>query len=521
MQKQTADEHQILNSPCLESLRVMIVDDESMIRETLVLFFQNMGIIDVLSVDSGENALQEIENNTFDYIFMDLMMPGIGGMETLKRIHDKNQTTNIIIMTGYPSMDTAIEAIRNGASDFLVKPFRFQDIKIILERIHKYRVLMEKNWLLNQELMKKKEIELLNRELEKKIKTQALMYDIIDSLSRINRSADLCRFLVKKGMAACGAQKGCFLMYENGNHNNLIVLSQNGLDNMQPGAIISVKGNGNNENCDGMTSFDACFGKTFGENTEDKKTGVSYLAIPFDIRKEPFGLFLIGEKSDKAGFTSDDEFILRFLAERTSLNIENIALYDNLMRSLMASLMSLVSAIEAKDPYTQQHSSRVTEYSLNLANAMGCSEDDIQKIKACAPIHDIGKIGINDSILNKPSALSDSEYEKIKAHPIIGVNIVSHLGLDPAELSIIRNHHERWDGKGYPDGLKGEDIPFLSRILIVADAFDAMNSDRAYRKSMPFEKCMKELKDNSGTQFDPEVVKAALYTFKNDSQIAA
>ena len=144
---------------------------------------------------------------------------------------------------------------------------------------------------------------------------------------------------------------------------------------------------------------------------------------------------------------------------------------------------------------------------------MGYPSDDIQKIQSSAPLHDIGKIGIHDSILNKPDKLTKEEFEQIKNHPMIGLNIVMPLGLDPEEQAIIRNHHERWDGKGYPDGLSGKEIPRLSRILGVADAFDAMTSSRAYRKALPFSTCLQELKDKSGTQFDPEVVEAALSVF--------
>ena len=144
---------------------------------------------------------------------------------------------------------------------------------------------------------------------------------------------------------------------------------------------------------------------------------------------------------------------------------------------------------------------------------MGCSEDDLQRLRTCAPLHDIGKIGINDSILNKTGKLTAQEFSIIKSHPLIGVNIVTPLGLDKDELAIIRNHHERWDGKGYPDGLAAENIPFLSRILVVADSFDAMSSDRAYRKAIPVEKCLKELVENKGTQFDPDIVDASINVF--------
>jgi HD-GYP domain-containing protein (c-di-GMP phosphodiesterase class II) len=141
---------------------------------------------------------------------------------------------------------------------------------------------------------------------------------------------------------------------------------------------------------------------------------------------------------------------------------------------------------------------------------MDCDHEDLQKLASVAPLHDIGKIGVNDAILNKPGRLTEEEFSHIMAHPLIGVNIVSPLGLDPEELSVIRNHHERWDGKGYPDHLSGSQIPRLARILAVADAFDAMSSDRAYRKALPSSDCMKELRKGCGTQFDPRVVEIAM-----------
>lgn len=513
MQIEAFQEPETLTNPDLESLNVMVVDDDPMICNTLDLYFRNMGIAIVRTVDSGEKALGEIERNSYDYIFMDLMMPGIDGIETLKRIQ-KYQLTNIIIMTGYPTMDTVIKAMRNGASDFLVKPFRLQDIKIILERMQRIRLLKKKNWLLNRELEGKKEVEKLNNELEKRIRYQSIMYNIVDSLSRINRSEDLYNYLVKKSSEFCNAKKACFMIYEQGSYDNLLILSHHGLSDIVPGTRICLKENSEGRNLFIKNFIDSYLDQSM-ENESPYKTNLDkgVMVIPFNIRNEPFGILALAEKNKNLPFDEEDEFILSFLAERTALNIENMALYDNLMQSLMASLMSLVSAIEAKDSYTQQHSSRVTQYSRKIAHKMGCGYDEIQRLESIAPIHDIGKIGINDSILKKPSKLSYEEFEQIKTHPIIGANIVSPLGLAPEEQAIIRNHHERWDGNGYPDGLAGKDIPRLSRILSVADAFDAMSSNRPYRKALPLSTCIKELKINSGTQFDPEVVKAALALF--------
>ena len=523
MQIEAIQDYQTINEPDLRKMKVMIVDDESMICETLKIFFHSMGINSIKTVESGEKALSEIERSRYDYIFMDIMMPGINGIETLKKIKEIHQYTNVVIMTGYPSMDTVINAMRNGASDFLIKPFRLQDIKIILERIHKFQVLMEKNWLLHQELEGKKEVEKLNLELEKMIDHQSRMYDIVDSLSRISKSEDLYKFIVNKSINSCKAGKACFMIYEHG-EPELMVLSQHGLSDIFPGSRVGMMNNQSKERLfiDG-NFLKTHFGNSYTEGlplSDNNAHNREIVAVPFNIRNEPFGILIVGSKNGGQLFNDEDKLILMFLAERTALNIENIALYNNLTQSLMASLTSLVSAIEAKDPYTQQHSSRVTEYSIKIAYKMGCSHDDIHRLESSGPLHDIGKIGIHDSILNKPGLLTTEEFEEIKNHPLIGVNIVAPLGLDSQEQAIIRNHHERWDGKGYPDGLSGQNIPKLSRILTVADSFDAMNSNRAYRKSLPFTVCIGELQKNSGTQFDPEVVEAAISVFNSDPEIS-
>jgi response regulator RpfG family c-di-GMP phosphodiesterase len=523
VQIEAIQKYQTLDRPDLSRAQVMVVDDEPMICETLKIFFHSLGIGYITTVESGEKALSEIEDTRFDYIFMDLMMPGISGIETLKRIKEVHQYTNVIIMTGYPSMDTVITAMRSGASDFLIKPFRLQDIKIILERIHRFQILMEKNWLLHQELEGKKEVEKLNSELEKMIGHQARMYDIVDSLSRISKSEDLYKFIVRKSIESCNAGKACFMIYEHG-EPEFLVLSQQGLTDIHPGSRINIHDRSNGRLFIDTNFLQVQFGNPYKEglilSNHNSANNGDIIAVPFHIRNEPFGILLVGDKNGSRRFYDEDKVILMFLAERTALNIENIALYNNLTQSLMASLTSLVSAIEAKDPYTQQHSSRVTEYSKKIADKLGCGYDDIHRLESTGPLHDIGKIGIHDSILNKPGILTNEEFKEIKNHPLIGVNIVTPLGFDSFEQAIIRNHHERWDGKGYPDGLSGEDIPMLSRILSVADAFDAMNSNRAYRKSLPFSVSIKELERNSGTQFDPRVVEAAISVFKSDPELS-
>ncbi|MEW6667459.1 MAG: HD domain-containing phosphohydrolase [Thermodesulfobacteriota bacterium] len=511
MQVENAREFPVLTSNDLESLHILIADDEPMICETLDMYLRHIGIRQIQTVSDGSDALDEIHRNTYEYLFVDLMMPKVSGLEVLKKMNDSLHLSGVIVMTGYPSMETVIEVMRYGASDFLVKPFRFEDVKIALERLHAHRRLKEKNWLLRQELEKKKEVEELNYQLEKRIRLQATLYNIVDSLSKINRSDSLYYCIVKKAAESCNARRACFMIYDQGN-SHLLAIAQEGVEGILPGVEAPYRLNAEGvrllEESFLTSHFGAPSGTTLALDRLCREDGI--MAIPFNIRNEPFGVLLLGGKVDQKGFDGEDEFILKFLAEKAALNIENIALYDNVRESFMATLMALVSAIEAKDSYTQQHSSRVTEYASSIALRMGCSREDLQRIASAAPLHDIGKIGVSDSVLNKPGRLTEEEFKHIQIHPLTGVNIVSPLGLDPEEIAVIRNHHERWDGRGYPDRLRGLDIPKLARILAVADSYDAMNSDRAYRKALPPSVCIQELKNGAGTQFDPAVVDSAL-----------
>ncbi|RLB44254.1 MAG: transcriptional regulator [Deltaproteobacteria bacterium] len=517
MQSQAVPKPKIAPAPANElgALSVLVVDDEALIRETLSSYLYHLGVKHVDTAENGKRAVEALSSVAYDYVFMDLMMPEMDGMEVLTYLSNSGLPTAVIVMTGYPSMEKVIEAMRYGASDFLIKPFRLQDVKVSMERIHRLHALMEKNWALNQELEQKKQVEKLNDELQKKIKEKTLLYEIIDTLSQLNLSEDLYRFLVTKACEACNAEKACFLIHDP-SKGSLFAFTYHGVSNLRAGTEVPVyRADRKSSYIDRNfieTYLTSCNGRPIFSNRTCRLPNI--ISVPFQIRGELFGVLLVANKKQGSEFDRDDEFVLNFLAEKAALNVENMALYHNLKENMFATLASLVSAIEARDRYTQQHSERVTHLSVEIAYELRCKPDEIRKLESAGPLHDIGKIGIDDHILKKPGGLTPEEFQVIKTHPIIGVNIVSHLGLDQDELAIIRNHHERWDGTGYPDGLKGEEIPKLARILSVADAFDAMNSDRAYRNRLPFSQCLRELKKNAGTQFDPEIVEAALRVLK-------
>ncbi|HZK11950.1 MAG TPA: HD domain-containing phosphohydrolase [Atribacterota bacterium] len=197
-------------------------------------------------------------------------------------------------------------------------------------------------------------------------------------------------------------------------------------------------------------------------------------------------------------------FFPLFLARRS------FELYTKMRKMYLETIRALAAAIDAKDPYTKGHSERVAETSVALAQELNLSDRDIENIEYTALLHDIGKIGIADSILGKKDSLTSQEFDKIKEHPIMGAKIIEPVDFLKNSYEAIYHHHERYNGKGYPDGIKSEDIPILARIIAVADAYDAMGSDRPYRKKLNMDAILKELKNQSGEQFDPEVVKALI-----------
>ena len=219
--------------------------------------------------------------------------------------------------------------------------------------------------------------------------------------------------------------------------------------------------------------------------------------------------------------------------EKRRLVIQNREYHQNLEKRVieqteeisqiyLGSIMSLAKALEARDKYTDGHSKRVTDYSLELSRKLFLFEKDIEKIRIAALLHDIGKIGIKEDVLHKNSPLSYEEYLHISEHPNIAVDILKMIIKDKEIIRTIKHHHERFDGKGVPDGLKGEDIPLGSRIIAVSDSYDAMTSNRPYRSFLPSEEAIAELKRCAGTQFDPKIVDSfiALKIFKNNSNQA-
>lgn len=190
--------------------------------------------------------------------------------------------------------------------------------------------------------------------------------------------------------------------------------------------------------------------------------------------------------------------------------IENARLYQDLEELLTGAIRSVVQLIDAKDDYTAGHSARVTRYSLLIAEEAGYSEEDRKRLRLAALLHDVGKIGMPDEILKKPAALTAEEFAVVQEHPGRGADAMKPIKQMGAMIPAIRHHHERLDGKGYPDGLDDGRVPRDAQIICVADAYDAMTSDRPYRKGMSQEVAFERLRKDSSTQFAPELVEALI-----------
>jgi putative nucleotidyltransferase with HDIG domain len=209
-----------------------------------------------------------------------------------------------------------------------------------------------------------------------------------------------------------------------------------------------------------------------------------------------------------AEFGSSEASLLASIGALLGIHCGNLALYREQADMLAGVVRALTSAIDAKDPYTCGHSDRVARLSVALAQELGCDQKQLETIYLSGLLHDVGKIGVDDQVLRKPGRLSDSEFEHIKIHTEIGFRILRDLKQLGDVLPVVRHHHEAWNGTGYPSALAGEDIPLLARVVAVADAFDAMSSDRPYRKGMPDEKLDEILRSGAGRQWDTRVIDA-------------
>jgi HD-GYP domain-containing protein (c-di-GMP phosphodiesterase class II) len=231
------------------------------------------------------------------------------------------------------------------------------------------------------------------------------------------------------------------------------------------------------------------------------------LAVPMQRGEEVLGV-LFGIDKEIGEFDSVDSKLLNSIANESAIYLENALLFEDVHGLMMGLLHSLTSAVDAKDAYTCGHSERVAVLSKIIAQEAGLSEQQVERIYMAGILHDVGKIGVPESVLQKPGRLTAEEFEQMKKHPAIGARILADVKQIQDIIPGVMHHHERYDGKGYPDGLSGQNIPLMGRIICLADCFDAMTSTRTYRKALPLEVTLADIRRCSGTQFDPGLTEA-------------
>ncbi|WP_246545578.1 HD domain-containing phosphohydrolase [Pelotalea chapellei] len=232
------------------------------------------------------------------------------------------------------------------------------------------------------------------------------------------------------------------------------------------------------------------------------------ICVPLMVKDEVIGTLNVVNKLDDSHFNADELEMLTTIAAQAAIAIKNATLYEEQQQTYLNTIQALVSAIEASDSYTKGHSERVTRYSLEIGRRLNLPPDRMQILERAAILHDIGKIGIDLTLLHKEGKLTPEDIRELQQHPVIGMKILEPIDFLQDVRICIGQHHERYDGFGYPNKAKKEDLLLESRILAVADSFDAMTSDRPYRKALVLDNALRELYDNSGSQFDPAIVSA-------------
>jgi putative nucleotidyltransferase with HDIG domain len=459
--------------------RLLIIDDEQyicdIIQETLA-----DEKYEVQTYSSPQEALVYLRNHPVDLILTDLMMSDHSGVDILHAARTYQADAVVILMTAHPTLQTAVTVLKQGAYDFLVKPFKLEILKATIKRGLAHQRVTRDN------LRLKGQVEFL-----KASGAISIGVEIDKYLTMVLASA-------KTELSAAAA---AIIEIDSRTGEVLRRLHLSNDDEYSPIVLDDTR-------LTGFAGRRVCEPRIVSEPVTIDGIPMTQTVIssPIYIRRRLHGVvnLLIFDRFYRINPGQFD--VLSILTNAAGSAIANNMLYHDLQSSYLQAIRALANAIEARDNYTAGHTDRVIKLAEKVARYMGWSETRINHLIVGCTLHDIGKIGVPDSILNKPDRLTDEEREKMLNHPLVGLKIVRDIELFKPALPYIAAHHERYDGTGYPKGLAGEDIPIEGRLLAVVDTFDAILSDRPYRKGATMETALRELAVNRGLQFDPKIV---------------
>jgi len=483
--------------------RILVVDDERVIREILAEFLALEGF-SVHTVEDGEKALTELRLNPYDLLITDLKMPRLSGLQLLEKIEQERLGVLTVLMTGFGTVETAIEAMKKGAYDYLLKPFKVEEVIHVVQRALYRQRLQTENIRLREALTIYKVSEAI-----------ALTHDIDHILDVVLRAA---LDEVKADVATLHLQNPKTGAFEE--RVKIVASEGNAVKHGLPSVAYGVM---TEQFAQGVPIL-AHGGKAsrfFTEHTSPESL-TSFAAVPLTARGNMVGVLNVFAFTPGKKFDEGHRKMLAVLASRAASALENARLYNELLvsnDSLTVANVSLeemfqqtvagfAQALEESDMYTRGHSERVAVYSEILARGLQLPDAEIRNIVQAGVMHDVGKIGVRYDMLNKPGKLTPEEVAVFRQHPEKGKRILEPVPCLHGLIDGCWCHHEWWDGGGYPRGLAGDQIPMVGRIVAIADAYDAMTSDRAYRRALPHEVAVSEIERCAGTQFDPELSEA-------------
>ncbi|MBI5964584.1 MAG: response regulator [Chloroflexi bacterium] len=492
------------------SIRILYVDDSSLDRELVcdTLEKENGGF-EVVVAASRADFETALANGEFDLILSDFNILGFEGLQVLEAVHLKDANLPVVIVTGTGSEEIAVEAMKRGAADYVIKtPSHIQrlpqTIHAALERKHlqeerrraEERIRRQVNYLTALQDIDRTIASAFGAQLSLKAlisKATSLLAVDAAAVVLVNFSTNTLQYTATEGFRT-DLSKAANIKSKDG-YASRVALEQR---------IVKIPNPMNNPDNDFLTEF-------------FKEDGfVNYHGAPLIIKGKVIGVLEVFHRSYSK---RDQEWLdfLNALAGQAAIAIHNAELFDRLQHSndeliqaYNATIEGWSRAMDLRDRETEGHTQRVTDMALRLAALMGFDDKEQLHIRRGALLHDIGKLGVPDSILLKPGTLTDEERAIIRKHPAYAYEMLSSVEYLKPALDIPYCHHEKWDGTGYPRGLKGEEIPLTARIFTIVDVWDALRSDRPYRESWSREKVLDYIRAESGKQFDPQVVESFL-----------
>jgi putative nucleotidyltransferase with HDIG domain len=471
-----------------ETLRVLVVDDNASLLRFLVSAFSANGCI-VTQAAAAEQALALITTEAFDLVVSDIKMPGLSGLDLLRAVKGQQPGTPVVLITGNPSVNSAVFGLRHGAYDYLPKPFSIREVQQLLARIRSDRQKWDGQVPLPAGL---------TEELTRRQSGVEVMFRIGDlALKGLETSAFVDEALTLVGQSVKSDAAFVLLRDEQGT----FTCSRQGAEVLVTPLLATVQ-----------RSFEELVA-TGGKHTLSLTAGgepVEAIGAIIPGMGQSMGVLCLARERASGGFLPDERDLLLGYAQTTAVALQKLILRENVERNLVDTITAFVNAIESKDQYLKGHSARVALYAADTAQMLDLTSDMVEVVRRGAMLHDLGKLSIMDTILRKPERLTSDEFSIVKSHPTVGAKILEPLRFLARETCAVRHHHERFDGSGYPDGLRGEDIPAVARVVAVADVFDAITSNRPYRTALPLAEAREEIAGGSGSHFDPQVVEAFL-----------